>query len=434
MPHRRRRDRVRVEPGGQPQQQVESGRRAARPDLRQVRVERGEQAVAARPVDGADPAQVAGEGAGGDEPGEGELAQRLGGEVLKQPDADDVPRQLGRGDHPAEPQRGAEDLAHGAAVDDPLGIEALQRPDRRAVVAELGVVVVLDHQRAGRARPLEQPDPPVGRERGAGRVGVRGRQQHGPRVQPGQPRRLDAAAVNRDRDRLEPGRLMIRAVQREARVLHRDPGHAALRQRAAQQHQALREAAADHHLIRRGAHAPDPAQVRGERGPQFRLPARRRVQQGARRGRPAARRGSAAATRCGETAPGPAARCVPIHLAVAVERHRPVRLIARPGRLPVPPPQVPGPRPRVPEPCRDSRYPSMTSCSYAPTTRERDTPSSAASTRDGGSAVPGAASRRRWPGAVRARAAPAGCAAWSGRVDQQVGRKLAGREIGLCIR
>ena len=40
-----------------------------------------------------------------------------------------------------------------ADVADALGAEALQRPDRRAVVAVLAVVVVLDHERAVRARP-----------------------------------------------------------------------------------------------------------------------------------------------------------------------------------------------------------------------------------------------------------------------------------------
>ena len=51
--------------------------------------------------------------------------------------------------HPAEPQRRRERLRRRAEIDDPVRREPLQRADRRAVVAVLGVVVVLDHD----ARP-----------------------------------------------------------------------------------------------------------------------------------------------------------------------------------------------------------------------------------------------------------------------------------------
>ena len=60
-------------------------------------------------------------------------------------------------------------LAHAPAVDDTVGPQALQRADRGAVVAELGVVVVLDDQRVVRSRPLPERDAPLRREHGAER-------------------------------------------------------------------------------------------------------------------------------------------------------------------------------------------------------------------------------------------------------------------------
>ena len=75
---------------------------------------------------------------------------------------------------PAEPQRRRERLRRRAEVDDAVGREPLQRPDRRAVVAVLGVVVVLDHDPA----PRQQRPPPLGREHRAGRELVRGRDEH----------------------------------------------------------------------------------------------------------------------------------------------------------------------------------------------------------------------------------------------------------------
>ena len=61
-----------------------------------------------------------------------------------------------RQQQPAEPQRRRERLARRAGVDDALGRHALQRADRRAVVAVLGVVVVLDDDRVAAPRPVEQ--------------------------------------------------------------------------------------------------------------------------------------------------------------------------------------------------------------------------------------------------------------------------------------
>jgi hypothetical protein len=56
-------------------------------------------------------------------------------------------------DEPAQAQPGGERLAGGAGVGDAVGRESLHRPDRRPVVAVLGVVVVLDDERSPRPRP-----------------------------------------------------------------------------------------------------------------------------------------------------------------------------------------------------------------------------------------------------------------------------------------
>jgi hypothetical protein len=66
------------------------------------------------------------------------------GEALLADDAVDEP---GGDDEPAEPERGRERLARRAGVDDPLGLQPLQRADRRPVVAVLGVIVVFDRDR-----------------------------------------------------------------------------------------------------------------------------------------------------------------------------------------------------------------------------------------------------------------------------------------------
>ena len=95
-----------------------------------------------------------------------------------------------------EPQRRRERLARRAGVDDVLGIEPLQRADGRAVVAVLGVVVVLDRDRVVRAQPRQQRDAPLGCEHDAGRVLMRGRDDHGVHVRA---ERVDAAARRRRR-------------------------------------------------------------------------------------------------------------------------------------------------------------------------------------------------------------------------------------------
>ena len=65
-------------------------------------------------------------------------------------------------DQPAEPQPGRQRLARGTHVDHVVGVTAVQRPDRAAVVAELPVVVVFDDHATGSSRPVDDRGPPVG--------------------------------------------------------------------------------------------------------------------------------------------------------------------------------------------------------------------------------------------------------------------------------
>ena len=100
---------------------------------------------------------------------------------------------------------GAEGLARRAGVDDPVGIEALERSDGRAVVAVLGVVVVLDRDRAGLAHPGQQGRSPLGGERNAGGVLVGGRQHD--RLGVGELEFVDPCSgfVDSDQNRLQAG-------------------------------------------------------------------------------------------------------------------------------------------------------------------------------------------------------------------------------------
>ena len=64
---------------------------------------------------------------------------------------------------------GASVFAAVPSVGDALGVEPLQRAERPAVVAELGVVVVLDDEPPAVARPREQRVAALGPHHGAGR-------------------------------------------------------------------------------------------------------------------------------------------------------------------------------------------------------------------------------------------------------------------------
>ena len=79
---------------------------------------------------------------------------------------------------------------------------------------------------------------------------------------------LDASAgvVDRQQDKLEPRRADDRAVQRHARLLHRDLPAPGGGERAGDEPEALREAARDQQVGGHDAKPSRPAQVPGELG------------------------------------------------------------------------------------------------------------------------------------------------------------------------
>ena len=104
--------------------------------------------------------------------------------------------QVRREHEPPEPQPGRERLRGRAAVDDDVGREPLQRADRLAVVAELGVVVVLEHERARAPRPRDQRGAPLGGEDGAGRELVRGGDEGGVDASPAPSTRMPCSSTS----------------------------------------------------------------------------------------------------------------------------------------------------------------------------------------------------------------------------------------------
>ena len=239
--------------------------------------ERGEQCVAAPAVGRTGAAQVAVELAALEEGRERELLEHRRAEV-RQPllldHGRDEPR---RHRSPAEAQRGRERLRDRVHVHDVVGRQALERADRVAVVAVLGVVVVLDHQRAGVARPGGERGAPRRLEHDAGGGLVGRRDEHPVGAGGGDRGDVDAALVDRHRHELDAavGDQLARAGV--AGILDRDPPRAARAQHAPDHRHRLGDPAADHDPLGRRLHAADAAQVGGERRPQPRVAAGRRV-------------------------------------------------------------------------------------------------------------------------------------------------------------
>ena len=117
-----------------------------------------------------------------------------------------------RDDDPGHAQARRERLAERADVQHARSVETLQCGQRRAVVAELRVVVVLDDVRVRRARPREQLQPPPQPHHDAGGVLMRRRRVREPRVSR-RAREVEPVVVERHRD--EP------AARSAGRVQHR---------------------------------------------------------------------------------------------------------------------------------------------------------------------------------------------------------------------
>src|SRR5206468_3981958 len=126
----------------QPGEKVQARRSAHGLKVGEMTSESGEERVAPATVDGTNTTEVAIELAARHEVGESELIDRrraLVGRLLHLGDRLYEPR---REDEPAEAEPRREDLARRACVDDVIRAEALDRPDRLTVVAELRVVIV----------------------------------------------------------------------------------------------------------------------------------------------------------------------------------------------------------------------------------------------------------------------------------------------------
>ena len=242
---------------------VQAGGDALDRGVRELVGERLHERVAAGAVAAAHAAQVAVELAALEEVRERLLADPLGAHVGQVLLAADRLEQRRRDDEPAEPQRGRERLARRAGVGDAVGLEALQRADRRAVVAVLGVVVVLDGKGVAVAEPGEQRGAALAGEDGAGGVLVGGREDDGVFV--AELLHAQAVVVDRDRDGLEAGAARDQQLLGVGRVLDRDAAGAAGGERVAEQRERLGVAARDHDARRVGDHAADAAEVVGER-------------------------------------------------------------------------------------------------------------------------------------------------------------------------
>ena len=267
-------DRGLVDARRQPGEDVQPRRRADRPDLRQVLPQRPQEDVAATAVDRPHPAEMEVELAALEEVGEGELleAGRAPIEVLlRHRDRLDEPR---RDDHPAESQARGERLARGSGVDDIVRGKPVERPDRLAVVAVLGVVVVLEDQRVAILRPGDERRPPLRRQDRAGRELVSRRDDDGVGVGAGEHRDVQALVVDADRGDLEPVVAGRRRRLGESRVLGGDAPSAGLAHDLDDEPLGLGEAVADHDRVGVGDRAPDPVQVAREGDPELQGAAR----------------------------------------------------------------------------------------------------------------------------------------------------------------
>ena len=181
--------------------------------------------------------------------------------------------QVGRQDHPPEAEPGRQALAGRADVDDVVGVHALERADGLAVVPVLTVVVVLDHDAAVMAGPVDEGRTAVGRQRGAGRVLVRGCEKDGRDVTPARTARrpgadegrgVGAVLVDVEEADGQLGAGRHRPVGVHARVLHRHDRRPLAAKGRGQERQRLHEPTADHEPVGVGPHPAGPGEVSGE--------------------------------------------------------------------------------------------------------------------------------------------------------------------------
>ena len=145
-----------------------------------------------------------------------------------------------------------------------VGCQALECPERAAVVAELGVVVVLDDERSGVLGPGHERLAARAVEGAAPRVRVRRGDQDCVGAGICQRGWVKPALVDRDRHGFESCRLDRGAMPGVAWLLHRDALCARASEHAAEEGQSLREASADDDSVRRCNGSPYTAEVVGQ--------------------------------------------------------------------------------------------------------------------------------------------------------------------------
>ena len=202
--------------------------------------------------------------------GEGQLVEGRGAHVGGLLRLDQPVREVRRGDEPAEAQARGQHLARGSRIDHVVPVETLDGADRLAVVAELGVVVVLDDQRAAADGPVDEGGATLGREDGAGRVLVGGGDDDAVDVETVEQVHPHPALVDRHADRVQARSCQRRAVLGVRRVLDGDPARAGGTHRARGQREPLGEPRADHDVGRIRAGATRTVEVCGERDAQLR--------------------------------------------------------------------------------------------------------------------------------------------------------------------
>ena len=150
-------------------------------------------------------------------------------------------------------------------MDDPLGVEALHRTDRGAVIAELGVVVVLDDQPVVAARPGDEL---VAASRGQDRAR---RELMGGRnddCRPAPARQLvrhEAIPIDRDGSHREPGRSNGLPLLGQRRRFEPQLARPPCEEDAADEREGLGEPLAHEDPIGGDADTPDAAEVGGKR-------------------------------------------------------------------------------------------------------------------------------------------------------------------------
>ena len=174
-----------------------------------------------------------------------------------------------RRDQPAEAQPGGERLADRAEQHHPLRAEPLEAADRVAVVAELGVVVVLEHQPVHLGGPGDQLGPPPWRQDDPGGVLVGGRDQHHPGGAAAERADVDALVVDRDGQPDGAGRPQQGVGALAVRVLDGQGDRAGPGQGADDQVEALGDAVHHDQAAGRDVGGPDPAEVGRQLGRQL---------------------------------------------------------------------------------------------------------------------------------------------------------------------